>query len=76
MSERMSFGAGSEKGHDKKRALDPDPELQIVEQVPEVTPRMPGTPADMIKIDIDDFLEQQDEIDKQKRNDKTPGLNS
>lgn len=66
----MNFGRNQREKQPEEDAFEPGPELQIVPQTPEVK----RIPPEMAEINIDEFLKQQGEIDKQKRDKKGPEL--
>ena len=68
----MRFRRSSQEKQFDQETPGPAPELQIVQQTPEIT-RIPGDVANM---NIGEFLDKQDEIDKQKKEKEKPGLNS
>ncbi|MDP3965783.1 MAG: hypothetical protein Q8Q13_03220 [bacterium] len=72
MNERIRIEGRRSKNQQDKLALDPEPELQIVERTPDVE----HMPADIREKDIGGFLNEQGRIDEQKRDKDKPKLNS
>ncbi len=67
----MNFERNSGKEQPEKESVEPGPELYIVPQTPEVK-HIPH----MQEMDIDNFLKNQGEIDRRKKDRKKPELNS